>query len=124
MSATVPALVPMLRVANVSRSIAFYESLGFTLRSVEGEPEPFWANVCASGDTAAAELMLSREAPSGPPRGVVLYYYVADVRGLREMLFDLQLNPSELMFPSYATAGEFTITDPDGHLLMVGQANE
>ena len=120
---TVPALVPMLRVMNVARSIAFYESLGFTVVSTEGEPEPFWANVCASGNSAAAELMLSREETSGAPRGVVLYYHVADVRRLRDRLAGLQVNPSEMTFPPYASAGEFTLTDPDGHQLMIGQVD-
>ena len=119
----IPSLVPMLRVASVPRSVAFYETLGFTVRSIEGNPEPFWANVCASGDTPAAELMLSRDDADGPPRGVVLYYYVADVRGLRDLLDGLQLNPTELRFPPYAIAGEFDVSDPDGHRLMIGQAN-
>ena len=111
----------MLRVRSVARSIAFYESLGFVLRSVEGEPEPFWANVCASGDSAAAELMLSRDDGSIQPRGTVLYYHVTDVRTLRNTLQGLGLHPSELTHPEHAPTGEFTIADPDGHVLMVGQ---
>ena len=54
---------------------------------------------------------------------MVLYYFVADVRSLRDTLAGLQLNPSELTFPTYASAGEFTLSDPDAHLLMIGQAD-
>ncbi len=120
----VPALVPLLRVADLRRSIGFYESLGFTLRSVEGEPDPFWANLCASGDTAAAELMLSLESGPIQPSGVVLYYYVTDVRGLRERLIAGGMHASMLTFPGYAKAGEFTVTDPDGHVVLIGQPDD
>ena len=116
-----PSLVPLLRVSNVPRSIAFYESLGFSVRSVEGEPEPYWANVCASGETAAAELMLSRDVRSSEPEGIVLYYSVKQVRALRDTLVQMGLNPSEITHPTYAPSGEFTVADPDGHVLMIGQ---
>ena len=120
-TADVPALVPMLRVASVTRSIAFYEQLGFSLRNVEGEAEPWWANVCASGGAGAAELMLSKVSAPHEPGSTVLYYYVKDVRALHARLSAAGIAVTTIESREYASAGEFEVSDPDGHRLLVGQ---
>ncbi len=116
-----PALVPLLHVTDVARAIAFYERLGFTVKSREGDSDPYWVNVCASGNTPAAELMLARVSSPPQPRGAVLYFYVKDVGSLHEELARAGIRVSALTTPAYATAGEFEVHDPDGHTLLVGQ---
>ena len=117
-------LVPMAHVADVSRSIAWYEKLGFSVQNTlvsEGRPMQ-WAYL-RSGD---AHLMLVRSArPMNPGAQDVLFYlYAQGVAGYRESLIALGLKPGQLSFPPYAKHGEFRIDDPDGYCLLVGDTEQ
>src|SRR5512143_4256219 len=76
---TLHALVPMVHVASVPRSIDFYARLGFSVRrswTAPGESEPSWAWLEAGG----ASLMVVRGAPiSAGQQGIVLTLYCDDV---------------------------------------------
>lgn len=79
-------LIPMLHVADVDASIAFYALLGFTPTGQAREPDgrSYWAKL----DSAAAELMLARASDPVVPsqQAALLYLYCPDVVLLRHHL--------------------------------------
>lgn len=116
----IAALTPMLHVKEVSRSIAFYERLGFTVRSTVAPPdatEPVWAWL-TSGE---AQLMvtLANGPVAADQQAVLLYLYCTDVDGFRTELLGKGLAPGAVTRPFYAPRGEFRLEDPDGYVLMV-----
>ena len=113
-------LVPMISVADVERSIAFYHHLGFELANTFAPSEaakPTWAWL-RSGD---AQLMLAAASnPVVPDRqSVLVYVYTDDVADAHSSLTDAGLNPGPILSPFYAPRGEFQLVDPDGYVLMV-----
>jgi len=112
-------LVPMASVADVERSIAFYEHLGFHVGNTfasEGETKPSWAWL-QSGE---ARLMLA--AANGPVAGkhsVLFYIYTEYVLAARTSLIEAGLNPGTITRPFYAPRGEFELIDPDGYVIMI-----
>lgn len=117
---TLAALVPMLHVENVPRSIAFYERVGFQTRDThtpEGRTEPVWAWLVSGG----AQLMLTlADVPVDRARqGTLFYAYSDDLTGFHQQLAGAGLEPGEIRTPFYAPRGEFRLTDPDGYVTMV-----
>jgi catechol 2,3-dioxygenase-like lactoylglutathione lyase family enzyme len=119
--AAVRQLIPMVHVADVRRSIAFYARLGFVegdnTYTPDGETEPTWTHL----ETADARLMLVRaNAPVDPERQAVIFYmYSDDVAAYRDALKRKGVAVGEMEFPFWAPGGEFRVTDPDGYALMV-----
>lgn len=113
------SLVPMVSVADVDRSIAFYSHLGFEVGNMfasEGETKPSWAWL-QSDD---AQLMLSAaNEPSGDQHTVLFYVYTEDVAAARASLIEVGLSPGEIATPFYAPRGEFQLVDPDGYIIMI-----
>lgn len=113
-------LVAMTFVADVARSIAFYERLGFTLENSVTPPDstaPSWAWL----DSGDAHLMVARASePVVPEQQTVLFYlYVENVAAARDVLAAAGLNPGPITTPFYAPYGEFRLVDPDGYCLMI-----
>jgi catechol 2,3-dioxygenase-like lactoylglutathione lyase family enzyme len=118
------ALTPMANVADVELSISWYTKLGFVVEhtlTLPGKPM-HWAHLRSGG----AELMLTRSSrPMNPGAQDVLFYlYANGVAGYRESLLAQGLRPSELSYPPYAIHGEFSITDPDGYCVLVGDTEQ
>lgn len=116
-------LVPIARVADVARSIDFYRQLGFELlNTFESDGRLAWASLANGG----AHLMLSRSAQpmSSGERDVFLYLYAHNVAEYRNELLACGVNAGPMTFPFYMKDGEFRIDDPDGYVLLVGQAEE
>jgi predicted enzyme related to lactoylglutathione lyase len=113
------SLVPMVSVADVERSMAFYAHLGFEVGNTfacEGETKPSWAWI-QSGD---AQLMLATtNEPVSDQHAVLFYVYTDDVEAARTSLIEADLNPGEITKPFYAPRGEFQLVDPDGYIIMV-----
>ncbi len=113
------SLVPMISVADVEQSIAFYRHLGFEVGNTfacEGETKPSWAWL-QSGD---AQMMLAATSDPIPAKHTVLFYiYTEDVTAARASLIEVGLNPGKITTPFYAPRGEFEIVDPDGYIVMV-----
>jgi catechol 2,3-dioxygenase-like lactoylglutathione lyase family enzyme len=121
--AAVHALIPFVHVADVARSIAFYEHLGFATEGVVGgEAGPDWA-LLRSGD---ARLMLARAgAPFAAAEQAVLFYlYGADLAGLRARLLAAAIAVGPIAYPDHMPAGELRVEDPDGYVLLIGQRAE
>jgi catechol 2,3-dioxygenase-like lactoylglutathione lyase family enzyme len=113
-------LVPMVCVADVERSIAFYKHLGFEVGNTFADEEatkPTWAWLrCGE-----AQLMLAatdEEIVAGQQR-VLFYLYTDDVAAARASLAEAGLNPGKISNPFYAPRGEFEVRDPDGFVLMI-----
>ena len=122
-------LIPMLNVSDISQSLAFYrDALGFEVVSdPEAVSEWKWATI-RSGDT---ELMLSesgcdiglkrdidpQESTDWP---VIFYFYPDSVEALHEHILKLGYRPTELIDTIYGMR-EFSIQDPDGHMLSFGE---
>ena len=90
---TLTRLTPMLHVADVERSLAFYrDHLGFTLMSPESALRDFgWAHIRRDG----VDLMLTGGLEGGPLRQpgatsadwpVMFYFYPDDVESLHERI--------------------------------------
>jgi catechol 2,3-dioxygenase-like lactoylglutathione lyase family enzyme len=113
-------LVPIVSVADVQASIAFYQRLGFEVGNTfaaEGSTKPTWAWLRSDG----AQLMLAAaDTPVVADQQRVLFYlYTDDVAAARASLAEAGLNPGPISTPFYAPRGEFQLVDPDGYVLMI-----
>jgi catechol 2,3-dioxygenase-like lactoylglutathione lyase family enzyme len=125
---TVVDLVPFLLVADVERSIPFYEALGFEVvkRHQPGERLEF-AGLEA---TSSAKVMLARvdEVPeTGPdaPTPGFLYLYTSDLEALRSRLIEAGHTADEIEDgPGPGPTRQMCVRDPDGHGHMVAELFE
>jgi len=109
---------PMFRVTDVTRSIRFYEQLGFELIDSFGDRGHIgWARLQCSG---GALMLLEEPPPPSRERGVLLYMYTEDLRALREQLLAQGVALSEISHPDYMQSGEMHVEDPDGYVVLVG----
>jgi uncharacterized glyoxalase superfamily protein PhnB len=122
-------LIPMLNVSDIEASLEFYrEALDFKLVSnPDAVQEWRWATI-RSGWT---ELMLSQtKSPPTPvadndPHAnttwpVIFYFYPDDVARLYAQVIARGYKPTPLQVTIYRMR-EFSLTDPDGHMLSFGQ---
>jgi catechol 2,3-dioxygenase-like lactoylglutathione lyase family enzyme len=120
--AKVTGLIPMAFVADVQRSIDFYKLLGMEVRgqlkSSGGDLR--WAHVRCE----QADLMLARATePVAPSQQAVLFYlYSPNLAALREHLIAAGIHVSAITYPDYMPKGEVRVEDPDGYVLLIGQA--
>jgi catechol 2,3-dioxygenase-like lactoylglutathione lyase family enzyme len=124
----ISGLVPMLHVADVARSIAFYKHLGFEVGNREPKDGPIhwcWLYQPAAPDwKRGANLMLATsECPiQASAQSSLFYLYAADLVSLREQLLAQGLKPGEITYPFYLPKGELQLRDPDGFVLMIAQS--
>lgn len=115
---------PMLAVADLSRTMAFYrEKLGFRCRETFGDP-PVWCDLERDGVSimfsAPPLAEVSREVPHRSRDSSVYYFNVSDVVALHKELRDRGANPTDLRITVYGMH-EFEVRDPDGIWLWFGQ---
>lgn len=128
--APISGLVPMIHVADVESSAAFYRHLGFEVGNrVPKTGQPQWAWLYAPGVAdwkRGPNLMLSRTGrPLRPDAQDALFYlYATDLVSLREKLLRDGLAPGEIAYPDYLPKGEFRLQDPDGYCLMIAQSTD
>jgi catechol 2,3-dioxygenase-like lactoylglutathione lyase family enzyme len=113
------SLVAMLPVTDMTRSLAFYQRLGFDLENdfvPPGEKTAVWAWL----DGGGAMLMLNCAVkPLPPPEQRAIYYvYCADVPEKHGELKAAGIEVGAIVPRFYAPQGEFEVRDPDGYLLM------
>ena len=122
-------LIPMLNVSDIEASLHFYrEALRFEVVSpAEALKEWRWATI-RSGDT---ELMLSEtEAELGLTQPLdphqqtswptIFYFYPDDVEALFQAVTSKGFKTTPLDVTFYGMK-EFSMQDPDGHVLSFGQ---
>lgn len=121
-------LVPMLKVSDIQRSLQFYrEVAGFEMvSSLEALEKWHWAEI-KSGDV---QLMLTQCDQDSPVPELdeeawptVFYFYPDDVEALYNHIQPLGYEMEELEVTFYGMK-EFSLRDPDGHLLSFGQEVE
>ena len=113
-------LVALAYVADVAKSAAFYEQLGFETGNTHSDPvsgEVVWAAM----ERGNASLMLGKA--SGPvdasQQAVLFYLYYDDIAATRAEFFAKGLKVGDMAYPFYCPKGEFRLEDPDGYVLML-----
>lgn len=122
-------LVPMLNVANIDKSLEFYQNaLGFEVVSDPAAVQDWrWATI-RSGYT---ELMLAETGHAPAPKDIadphqesnwpaIFYFYPDDVVRLYAQVIATGYEPTALNVTHYGMR-EFSLIDPDGHVLSFGQ---
>ena len=122
-------LIPMINVSDIQQSLDFYATaLHFEIVSdPDAVKEWRWALI-RSGNT---ELMLSEstcreKAPEAVDQNsdsdwpVIFYFYPDNVVELHTYMQEKNNAPSPLKLTEYGMR-EFSLIDPDGHLLCFGQ---
>jgi len=127
-AAPISGLVPMIHVADIDRSAAFYGLLGFSIGNRKPRHGPMhWAWLYAP---AAPEwrrgpnLMIARTSrPLNPDAQDVLFYlYAADLPAVHAVLVAHGIAAGAICYPDYLPQGEFGVKDPDGYTVMIAQA--
>jgi len=110
---------PLLHVADVARSMRFYELVGFETVDTEGDATcPNWARMHCEG---GALMFLAAEEPvEAAHQSVLLYMYTSDLPALREHLLANGVKVPPIKYPDYMRSGEILIRDPDGYAVLVG----
>ena len=118
------SLVPFVHVADIHRSLAFYEKLGFTVQNSytpeERGGELTW--VWIRSGRADLMLGLADEPIVASQQAVLFYVYVKeDIQEMRRQLIELGESPGPIEHPFYLPRGEFRLSDPDGYTVMVAE---
>jgi hypothetical protein len=131
-------LTPMLHVADVEQSVAFYAMLGFKTGQVmrDHAGRAFWAMM---GEGEATIMFAAASGPVNPEeQAVIVYLYSKDVSALRTHLLAGGLHDGgtfcgapgpnggrsvafAITRPHYMPAGEMRVSDLDGYCLLIGQ---
>jgi catechol 2,3-dioxygenase-like lactoylglutathione lyase family enzyme len=114
------SLVPMAFVSSVPQSIAFYQTLGFSVGNTfkpDNATEPSWAWLESGG----AHLMVARASDPviASQQAVLFYVYCDDVAQKRAELETAGISVGPIRYEFYAPRGEFRVEDPDGYVLMI-----
>lgn len=124
------ALVPMIHVFDMERSVAFYRLLGFEIGNYVPRDGPMhWCwlySPKAENWKRAPNLMLTAVpcAIDVEAQEILFYLYANDLKAVRQTLLDAGFRAGEIEFPEYLPEGEFHVKDPDGYTLMIAQAGE
>jgi hypothetical protein len=106
----------MLHVAEIEKSIRFYELLGFVTVDTDGAKPLGWARIHCEG---GAIMFLRAEGPVDATHPVMLCTYTPDLPGLREQLLASGVKVPAIQYPHYMPSGELNLRDPDGNIVLV-----
>jgi hypothetical protein len=123
MTAKVTGLIPMAHSADVQRSVLFYKQLGMEIRGSLRNPagQLQWVHLACE----QAHLMITRasEPVIASQQAVLFYLYSPDLIALRDHLLASGVQVSPITYPEYMPKGEIRVEDPDGYVLLIGQAD-
>ena len=113
----------MAHAADLQRAVDFYQRLGMEVRGSLRNPAGYlqWVHLSCE----QADLMFARASePVVPSQQTVLFYlYSPDLVALREHLLAAGVKVSSITYPDYMPKGEIRLEDPDGYVLLIGQAD-
>ena len=109
---------PMLHVAELERSIPFYELLGFEVIDTDRSSPLGWARLHCQG--GAVMFLRAEERVDPSAQAVLLYMYTPDLVGFRDHLLASGIKVPSIKRPGYMPGGEICIADPDGYVIFVG----
>jgi catechol 2,3-dioxygenase-like lactoylglutathione lyase family enzyme len=117
-------MAPMLPVTDVSRSIAFYQQLGFDIGSTHTPDDaagPVWAWLY----NGHAHLMVNNagSAIEATHHSASLWLYTGDVEAAHALLRSRGLDVGDIEHPFYNAGGEFHVHDPDGYAIFIAHAD-
>jgi catechol 2,3-dioxygenase-like lactoylglutathione lyase family enzyme len=118
--APVDDLIPFVHVADVERSVAFYELLGFAVRDTYRTRDRLdWAAL----EYEQARLMLAHadEPIRAADQGVLFYLYTRDLQALQTHLRAHGQSAGAIRDGTPGPRQEMRMRDPDGYVLMVAQ---
>jgi catechol 2,3-dioxygenase-like lactoylglutathione lyase family enzyme len=122
MAGKVTGLIPMAHAADVQRAVDFYQTFGMEVRGSLRNRAGYlqWVHL----NCGQADLMFARASePVTPSQQAVLFYlYSPDLIALREHLLAAGVKVSPITYPEYMPKGEIRVEDPDGYVLLIGQA--
>lgn len=106
----------MLSVTDIAESLAWYESIGFTLVEVNGDAGPETPVNWCLVDYDGAHLMLNQSGIERPEaeRDSKVWILIDDVRPIYERLkpdFPMIID----LYDTFYGRTEFTVADPDGY---------
>jgi catechol 2,3-dioxygenase-like lactoylglutathione lyase family enzyme len=109
---------PMLHVAEIERSIRFYELLGFTTIDTDGCKPLGWARLhCEDG--SAVMFLRAEHAIDSAAQAFMLYLYTPNLPELREHLVANGLKVPPIGYPEYMPSGKINLADPDGYKIEI-----
>ncbi|GAC1648441.1 MAG: hypothetical protein NVS4B3_04010 [Gemmatimonadaceae bacterium] len=117
LSASAGYSTPLLHVAELERSIRFYELLGFTTIDTDRASPLGWARLHCEG--GAVMLVKAEDPIDTRAQGVLLYMYTSNLINLREQLVEHGMNVPTIYYPEYMPSGEIRLADPDGYVILV-----
>jgi uncharacterized glyoxalase superfamily protein PhnB len=111
----------MTHVADIARTIEFYEQLGAKLGGTHRNPrgQLVWASMTA-GDSFFMFSLASGPIDAGQ-QAVLFYLYSENLVALREHMVAQGIEVSPITHPFYMEKGEMRAEDPDGYVLLIGQ---
>jgi glyoxalase/bleomycin resistance protein/dioxygenase superfamily protein len=117
MSVKVGYSTPILHVAEIERSICFYELLGFVTVDTDRCKPLGWARLHCDG---GAVMFLRAEEPLDPRRvTTMLCMYTPDLVALRDQLLAAGIQVPAIKYPEYMPSGETQMPDPDGYSVLI-----
>jgi predicted enzyme related to lactoylglutathione lyase len=118
MNAKVGYSTPLLHVAEIEKSIPFYELLGFTTIDTDRCNPLGWARLhCEDG--SAVMFLRAEHAVDSSAQAVMLCMYTPDLAGLRERLLANGVKVPAINHPEYMPSGKINILDPDGYRIEI-----
>jgi catechol 2,3-dioxygenase-like lactoylglutathione lyase family enzyme len=109
---------PMLHVAEIEKSIPFYELLGFTTIDTDGCRPLGWARLHCN-DGSAVMFLRAERAIDSSAQAFMFYMYTPDLAGLRGHLVGSGVKVSQIGYPEYMPSGKLNLADPDGYKIEI-----
>jgi hypothetical protein len=113
---------PMTHVADVERTVLFYQMLGMQLASTHRAPDGrlVWADLRAG--TSRMMFTLASGPIDSSQQAILFYLYSESLVALREELIAAGIEVGPIRYPFYMEKGEIRLEDPDRYVLLIGQA--